>query len=191
MSLNGDTHILTIGADFETAFLENTKHVLRDEAAERIATDGAPAYFEYAERRLVEEMARVTQSIDTSTEPKLKKVAEDELLATHMQTLIEMDTGLVSMLKLNKFADLRRMYTLLGRLPDGHAAMRDVLQAHLKAVGSAIVSESEAGARNAADPHATFVDQLLALRDEADAWLEKAFTGDKRFVAAVSFSFCA
>ena len=113
-----------------------------------------------------------------------------------MDTLIEMDSGLVSMLKLNKYNELRTMYTLFGRLAEGHPAMRRVVQEHLKTVGMAIVGEAESSAKSAAgaaaaangaaanDPHSTFVDALLALRDEADQWLNRAFQNDKRFHSA-------
>ena len=48
-------------ADFERAYLETTARTLHEEAAARLATDGAPAYLAFADRRLNEELARVKQ----------------------------------------------------------------------------------------------------------------------------------
>jgi cullin 3 len=199
--------------DFERVFLETTARTLRDESAARLATDGAPAYLAYADHRLTEELARVQQCLDQSTEARLRATAEQELLATHLKSLISMDTGLVSMLKLQKFTDLRVMYNLFGRLVDGHAEMRAVLLEHVKAIGTTIVNDEqkEAGAGGApaaaaaaaaggAAPaaaaaaggdgdQATFIDALLVLRDEADQWLTRAFNNDKQFHSAVNQAF--
>ena len=53
-------------ADFERAYLDTTAHTLRAEATARLATDGAPAYLAFADRRLGEELARVKQVSMTS-----------------------------------------------------------------------------------------------------------------------------
>lgn len=190
-------------ADFERVFLESTARTLRDESAARLATDGAPAYLAYADHRLTEELARVQQCLDQSTEARLRATAEQELLATHLKTLISMDTGLVSMLKLQKFADLRVMFNLFGRLLDGHAEMRAVLLDHVKTIGTTIVNDDQkdgggaggSGVGGAAPAVAgegdqvTFIDALLVLRDEADQWLSRAFNNDKQFHQAVNQAF--
>lgn len=43
-----------------------------------------------------------------------------------------MDSGLVSMLRDDKLEDLSRMYTLFGRVANGHALMREVISAYIK-----------------------------------------------------------
>jgi cullin 3 len=192
-------------ADLERAFLETTARTLRDESAARLATDGAPAYLAYADARLADELARVKQCLDQSTEPRLRAVAEQELLGTHLKSLISMDSGLVSMLKLQKFSDLRVMYNLFGRLVDGHAEMRTVVLEYFKAAGTAIVDDdgnkaggggggggggaAAAAAAGGDAEQTTFIDGLLVLRDEADQCLARAFNGDKAFHQAVNQAF--
>ena len=44
------------------------------------------------------------------------------------------------MLKLKKTEDLRRMYSLFGRVQDGHSLMRQVLSTHLKSTGALIIA---------------------------------------------------
>ena len=46
--------------------------------------------------------------------------------------MIQMDSGLVSMLRDDKLEDLSRMYTLFGRVANGHALMREVISAYIK-----------------------------------------------------------
>lgn len=54
--------------------------VLQAEAQEYIATCTCPDYLRKAEKRLAEESERVTQYLDASTEPKITKVVETELV---------------------------------------------------------------------------------------------------------------
>lgn len=41
-------------------------------------------------------------------------------------------SGLISMLRDDKIEDLSRMYTLFGRVPNGHALMREVISTYVK-----------------------------------------------------------
>lgn len=50
------------------------------EAQEYIASCTCPDYLKKAEKRLAEESERVTQYLDASTEPKITKVVETELV---------------------------------------------------------------------------------------------------------------
>jgi len=172
-------------SDFELAYVRATAKYLQSEAASRLASDGGGPYLLYAESRLVEEAARVKQCLDSSSEPTIRAVCEKELIATHMRTLIELpDSGLVAMLKLKKTEDLRRMYSLFGRVQDGHSLMRQVLSTHLKSTGALIIADAEQqGAQQ------TFVDGLLALRDDYDQLLSSAFRNDKLFQQTVNQAF--
>ena len=70
-----------------------------------------------AEQRLHEEEGRVANYLDARSEPKIKEVAERELVARHMRQLAEMPhSGCIVMLEDNKVDDLARMYTLFKRV---------------------------------------------------------------------------
>lgn len=164
-----------------------------------------------AERRLIEEDERAKLLLDPSTEPKLREVAERELIARHMRTLAEMEqSGLISMLNDDRRADLTRMYSLFKRIvapTPGLAVMRDLLSTHVREQGKALINAAQladgdaAGAGAAAagaaasaaggsaggggggarDP-VSFVEELLRLKERYDVVIEQAFLGDKLFV---------
>ena len=89
-----------------------------------------------AEERLAEETERVEHYLDESTHPKIKEVAERELIAKHMRPLAEMETsGIVAMLEDSKVADLARAYKLYRRVTapeSGLAVIREMMAAHVK-----------------------------------------------------------
>eukprot|EP00303_Exanthemachrysis_gayraliae_P000646 CAMPEP_0206009892 /NCGR_PEP_ID=MMETSP1464-20131121/10557_1 /ASSEMBLY_ACC=CAM_ASM_001124 /TAXON_ID=119497 /ORGANISM="Exanthemachrysis gayraliae, Strain RCC1523" /LENGTH=316 /DNA_ID=CAMNT_0053383497 /DNA_START=43 /DNA_END=989 /DNA_ORIENTATION=+ len=124
--------------EFERPFLEATSDFYRRESAEVIANNPASAYLEYAERRLEEEGTRAAHYMDPATEPKLRAVAERELVAHHMAAIVEMEhSGLVPMLDHGRYGDLARMYALFKRVtePHGLSIVRDVLAHHAREQG--------------------------------------------------------
>lgn len=86
-------------ADFENAFLEVSTLFYRQEASQLVSNNTCPEYLRKAQRRLEEEIQRVEQYLDNSTEPKIRETVEREMLLTHMQTLLHMEgSGLVAMI---------------------------------------------------------------------------------------------
>lgn len=46
-------------------------------------------FFIQAEKRLQEEEARIRNYLASSTEPKIRRIVEQELIAAHVKTIIE------------------------------------------------------------------------------------------------------
>ncbi|WP_254554962.1 cullin, partial [Salmonella enterica] len=89
-----------------------------------------------AERRLNEEMERVSHYLDAKSEVKITNVVEKEMIANHMQRLVHMEnSGLVNMLVDDKYEDLGRMYNLFRRVSDGLSTIRDVMTSHIRENG--------------------------------------------------------
>merc|ERR1712185_12291 len=105
--------------DFEFDFLESTRLFYHQESMDFISSNTCPDYLTKAEARLNEEMQRVKHYLNVHTEGKLKRIVETELIFNHAQTLVSMEnSGVVPMLRNNKMDDLRRMYSLFGRVPE-------------------------------------------------------------------------
>ena len=175
-------------ADFETPFLRETAIFYQAESDEYIVQNSAADYMRKAEQRLNEEADRVTSYLDKSSDPKLREVAERELIAKHMRTLADMEnSGIVVMLDDNKLDDLARAYELFKRVrepTDGLGVIRDIMAKHVKAKGLALVHDEE---RNR-DP-VSYVQGLLQLRDKYDRVIQVACAGDKQFINALNGAF--
>ncbi|KAJ1555448.1 Cullin-3, partial [Cladochytrium tenue] len=179
---------------FEPVLLEHTRDYYRQQAEYLIATCNAHDYMVIVERQLAEESNRVQGFLSHSSEPKTRAIMEEVLITNNLSTVIEMpNSGLVTMLSNDKLDDLRRMYLLFGRTPQGHEEMRKCISGYIKTVGKDI-NESVGGlpppnqgnstAKAAATPGnpLSWVDALLAIRDRLDRILDAAFERDRAFL---------
>lgn len=171
--------------DFEKPFLEVSADFYRAESQEFIECCDCGDYLRKAERRLNEEIERVTQYLDAKSEVKITNVVEREMIASHMLRLVHMEnSGLVNMLIDDKYDDLGRMYNLFRRVPEGLPAIRDVMTSHLRETGKQLVTDPE----KLKDP-VEFVQSLLSEKDKYDKVINKAFNNDKTFQNALNSSF--
>lgn len=168
----------------EEPFLQCTAEFYRLESEEKIASYDCPSYLLYAEKRLAEESQRVISYLHPTTAPRVAEVAEKELIAGRMKSLLEMEgSGAVTLIEQDKYEPLSRMYKLFSRV-NGDAELRQVLSSHLKETGCALVSDPE----KQKDP-IDFVQNLLELKDKYERLVVQSFNGDKSFQSAVNSAF--
>ncbi|KAF5196749.1 Cullin-3b [Thalictrum thalictroides] len=171
--------------DFEKPFLEVSANFYSVESQQFIECCDCGDYLKKAERRLNEEMERVSHYLDTKSEVKITNVVEKEMIANHMQRLVHMEnSGLVNMLVDDKYEDLGRMYNLFRRVPDGLSTIRDVMTSHIRENGKQLVTDPE----KLRDP-VDFVQRLLDEKDKNDKIISLAFNNDKTFQNALNSSF--
>ncbi|KAL6562526.1 Cullin-3A [Orobanche gracilis] len=171
--------------DFEKPFLDVSADFYRAESQEFIECSDCGDYLKKAERRLNEEIERVSHYLDLRSETKITNVVEKEMIANHMLRLVHMEnSGLVKMLLDDKIEDLGRIYNLFRRVPDGLSTIRDVMTAHVRDTGKHLVTDPEKS-KNPLE----FVDTLLGKRDKYDKIINLAFNSDKTFQNALSSSF--
>lgn len=171
--------------DFEKPFLDVSASFYSGESQQFIECCDCGEYLNKAERRLNEEMERVSQYLDAKTESKITHVVETEMIANHMQRLVHMDnSGLVNMLVDDKYDDLSRMYNLFRRVPDGLSTIREVMTSHLRETGKQLVTDPD----KLRDP-VDFVQRLLNEKDKHDKIISAAFNNDKTFQNALNSSF--
>ncbi|KAK2991386.1 hypothetical protein RJ640_007850 [Escallonia rubra] len=171
--------------DFEKPFLEVSADFYRVESQKFIECCDCGDYLKKAERRLNEEIERVSHYLDGKSEAKITSVVEKEMIANHMLRLVHMEnSGLVNMLLDDKYEDLGRMYNLFRRVPNGLSTIRDVMTSHLRDTGKQLVTDLE----RVKDP-VEFVQCLLNERDKYDKVISSAFNNDKTFQNALNSSF--
>ena len=171
--------------DFEGAFIEATENFYRQESQEYILQNTCPDYMRKAEARLQEEQQRVAHYLSSSTEQKLKRVVEHELIQRHASTLVEMEnSGCTSMFNDGKVDDLKRMYRLFNRVPETLQLLCTALSNHVKARGSQLVRDQD----ERKDP-VVFVQELLSLRDKYGQFIAESFRKDKNFVKVLKEAF--
>ncbi|RLN07586.1 cullin-3A-like [Panicum miliaceum] len=171
--------------DFEKPFLEVSASFYSGESQEFIECCDCGNYLKKAERRLNEEMERVSHYLDAGSEAKITSVVEKEMIANHMHRLVHMEnSGLVNMLIDDKYEDLGRMYALFRRVPDGLSMIRDVMTSYLRETGKQLVTDPE----RLKDP-VEFVQRLLDEKDKHDKIISVAFGNDKTFQNALNSSF--
>ncbi|XP_072952958.1 cullin-3B-like [Typha angustifolia] len=171
--------------DFEKPFLEVSASFYSGESQHFIECCDCGDYLKKAERRLNEEMDRVSHYLDARSEAKITNVVEKEMIANHMHRLVHMEnSGLVNMLLDDKYEDLSRMYNLFRRVPEGLMTIRDVMTSHLRETGKQLVTDPE----RLKDP-VDFVQRLLNQKDKHDKIISIAFNNDKTFQNALNSSF--
>ncbi|XP_057485634.1 cullin-3A [Actinidia eriantha] len=171
--------------DFEKPFLEVSANFYRVESQQFIECCDCGDYLKKAERRLNEEIERVSHYLDAKSEAKITNVVEQEMIANHMLRLVHMEnSGLVNMLLDDKYEDSGRMYSLFRRVSNGLSTIRDVMTSHIRETGKQLVTDPE----KLKDP-VEFVQCLLDEKDKYDKIISLAFSNDKTFQNALNSSF--
>ncbi|CAF3406218.1 unnamed protein product [Rotaria socialis] len=172
--------------DFETPFLLQSAEFYRLESQKLLAENSASVYIRKVATRISEEAERAVHYLDKSTEERIVRVLEDELITKHLKTIVEMEnSGVYSMLKFSKCDDLATMYKLFERVPNGHTTIADCMSSYLREQGRALVTENAEEGKNAI----SYVQNLLDLKDTFDYFLKNAFNDDKIFKKRINSDF--
>lgn len=155
---------------FEDSFLDRTRQFYAREATLYLSETTCSDYLRKASQRMTEERVRVETYLESQTAPKVRAVAERELLSRYMNRLIDMDnSGLVSMLRHDRLSDLRLMYTLFREIDDGEDAMRATVKREVLERGTEIVRD----AKHAGDP-VSMIGAVLSLKEKYEFVLRTA-----------------
>ncbi|CAH9139316.1 unnamed protein product [Cuscuta epithymum] len=171
--------------NFEIPFLEVSADFYQVESQSFIESCDCGQYLKKAEKRLNEEIERVSHYLDRRSEAKITAVVEREMVEVHMQRLVHMEnSGLVNLILDDKYDDLGRMYNLFRRVSNGLSLLKDVMTSHIREIGKQLVTDPE----KSKDP-VDFVQRLLDEKDKHDRIISKAFNNDKMFQNALNSSF--
>jgi len=178
--------------DLEQPLLEGTRSFYGRKREDWIAKDSTPDYMIKAERALGEEKARVTDYLNPSTEPKLRRVVEDEILQKVQTNLLEKEgSGCTVLLANDKTDDLKRMFQLFSRLDDGLQPMADIVQKFITSQGEACVEKRESRLKNEKDKNddPEFVKSLIDLHEKYLGVIRETFASHHLFQKALKNSF--
>ncbi len=142
-------------ADFEAHALTNAAHFYAAQSAAWVATDSCPEYLVKAEECLRAEKERVDAYLHATSEAKLLREAERELLTAHETQLLEKEhSGAAALLRDDKLDDLARMFRLFGRVQNGLMPVAAIFKKHVEKEGVALVKQVEEAlaAKKAAGP---------------------------------------
>ena len=105
--------------EFERPFITETQNYYKIESNHYITGSSCYAYLCRAKQRLSEELHRLLNYLDSSSERILISTFLKEYVENHAQTLISMDnSGLVSMIKNEKYDELGLLYELFSKIQD-------------------------------------------------------------------------
>lgn len=179
--------------DFEEDFIEASRLFYNSKAQEWLTTDSTPAYMIKAEESLRMESDRVKQYLNISTEVKLLRAVEYQLLEKYEKELLEKEnSGCIALLENDKKQDLNRMFRLFSRVPEGLVPIAAMVKTHIEKMGNQIIEKRKAALASgqtdtSCDP--AFIKELLHLHDKYKAVVNQEFSGHSLFQKALKEAF--
>jgi len=164
---------------FQPQFLEKSAQLYSDEGTRKVAELTVPEYLQLVTQRLQQEEARLLHYLQScSTRPLLLHLVVKQLLGEHVTTIIT--KGLDDMLRQNRKKDMKLLYSLIGRVKDGHVTLCQYFTSYIKTHGRTLVAEGQ---------DAEMVQQLLTFKDQMDAVVQECCHGNERFGHGVKEAF--
>nr|XP_018682167.1 PREDICTED: cullin-1-like [Musa acuminata subsp. malaccensis] len=158
--------------DLEAPLLQDTATYYSRKASKWILEDSCPEYMLKAEERLKQEKDRVDHYLDHTTKQKLIENVEHQLLSVNEIQLLEKEnSGLIALLRDGKVDDLERLYRLFSRIPEGLTHVSQLFTQHVKAEGTALVSQAE----NAASSKRVLIRRIIELYDKYMGYVQESF----------------
>eukprot|EP00929_Paragymnodinium_shiwhaense_P111801 TRINITY_DN80084_c0_g1_i1.p1 TRINITY_DN80084_c0_g1~~TRINITY_DN80084_c0_g1_i1.p1 ORF type:complete len:756 (+),score=239.54 TRINITY_DN80084_c0_g1_i1:109-2376(+) len=180
--------------EFEEAFLPDTSDYFQRQATGWLSEDSFPEYLRKAEAALAAEERRVTNYLHRSTQPKLKHVVIQALLAIPQTRLLEKETCVVYLLDNDKREDLARMHRMFSLVENGLQPIALSFRQYVTDRGTKIVDERieqvkqmQSKSEVLGDP--TFIQSLLDLHDLFKGIVQECFSQDSLFQKSLKEAF--
>jgi cullin 1 len=181
-------------SQFEEALLPASSDYFVRQASGWLLEDSFPEYLRKAEQALNAEEQRVTNYLHRSTQPKLKHVVIQALLAQPQSTLMEKETGVVYLLDNDKRDDLARMHRMFTLVDNGLAPISQAFRAYVTDRGNKIVDErmetmKQLASKSEALGDPSFIQALLDLHDRFKGIVQECFSQDSLFQKSLKEAF--
>jgi cullin 1 len=178
--------------DLEEPLLTSTREYYARKREDWI-NDSTPDYLIKAEDALDAERKRVEDYLHTSSEAKILKVVEEEILERVEMVLLEKESsGCRALLQNDKSEDLQRMFRLFGRLENGLNPMANILQNFITSMGEDIINRRKArldsGEKDKNDDP-KFVKSIMALHVKYLCVVKDDFGGNSLFQKGLKDAF--
>ncbi|KAK4478844.1 hypothetical protein RD792_014345 [Penstemon davidsonii] len=163
---------------FELPFLDVSAEFYREESQKAVDQQCCcRVYLEIVEKRLNEEIVRVSNYLDAGSEAKIISVVAEAMFGSHMHKFVHM-------IIYEHLEDLGKIYNLLLKAPNGLTIMRDLMIFHIQEAGKVLITDPEI----LKDPF-NLVQQLLDKKENLDKIIRLAFKDDSKFQIALKSSF--
>jgi cullin 1 len=187
----GNLNVYT--AEFEEALLPATSDYFVRQASGWLSEDSFPEYLRKAEVALNAEEQRVNNYLHRSTQPKLKHVVMQALLAQPQSQLMEKETGVVYLLNNDKREDLARMHRMFSLVDGGLNPISHSFRQYVTELGNRSVDERVDSLKNASKQEAlgdpTFIQTLLDLHDRFKGIVQECFSQGSLFQKSLKEAF--
>mmetsp|Transcript_2161 Transcript_2161/g.8349 ORF Transcript_2161/g.8349 Transcript_2161/m.8349 type:complete len:545 (+) Transcript_2161:171-1805(+) len=179
-------------AQFEKLFLARSAKYYAMKSCQWLEIESVPCYLRKVETVLREEYERVQQFLHVSSQRKVITVCERELLEKPRDEIVYQEQcGMGTLLAQERNQDLKRMFTLMRRVPHGLIPMAHMFKKYVLARGTAILKErSEHVAaqrshaqRSIADDTA-MIEKILALHRSMALMVSDLFGNESQFLQA-------
>lgn len=183
--------------DFEYKLLEETSSFYSRKAAEWINEDSCPEYMLKAEDCIKREKERVDQYLHHSSETKVLREVDKQLLTHYQKQLIEKEhSGCAALLNDDKTNDLARMFRLFQRISQLQP-IADLFKEHVKSKGMELVKQAHEAADSKREskkdssktPEQIFVKSVIELHDKYLSYVYDCFSNNAIFHKALREAF--
>ncbi|XP_018322699.1 cullin-4B isoform X2 [Agrilus planipennis] len=164
---------------FEEKFLVATERLYAAEGQRLMQELDVPDYLAHVDKRLIEENERVYHYLDANTKPRLIHTVEKQLLTDHVTNILQ--KGLDGLLEENRLNDLSLLYSLFGRVKNGHTELCTAFNLYIKKRGRTIVIDPE--------KDKTMVQELLDFKDAMDNIVATCFNKNEKFSNSLKEAF--
>jgi cullin 1 len=179
-------------ADLEEPLLRSTQEYYAKKREDWI-NDSTPDYLIKAEDALNQERERVHDFLNPSSELRILKVVEEEILERVEMVLLEKESsGCRALLQNDKSEDLQRMFRLFSRLENGLNPMAAILQNFISSMGDDIINRRQArldGGEKDKSDDPKFIKSLISLHEKYLGVVKKDFSGHSLFQKALKDAF--
>ncbi|TYH58428.1 hypothetical protein ES332_D08G152700v1 [Gossypium tomentosum] len=181
--------------DFEARFLQETTNYYSRKASKWIEEDSCPDYLLKSEECLKKEVDRVSSYLHSSSETKLIKKVQHELLVVYVNQLLEKeDSGIKVLFRDDKVDDLSRTYRVYNKISQGLDLVANVFKQHVTIEGTAFVQQAEEATSNQASNtpgghEQVLVKNILELHDNYMTYLNSCFQNHNLFQKALKEAF--
>jgi len=179
-------------ADLEEPLLRATREYYARKREDWI-NDSTPDYLIKAEDSLDEERKRVEDYLNNSSETKILRVVEEEILERVEMLLLQKESsGCRALLQNDKSEDLQRMFRLFSRLENGLNPMASILQNFITTTGEDIINRRKArldGGEKDKNDDPKFVKAIMALHEKYLDVVKKDFAGNSLFQKGLKDAF--
>ena len=169
--------------EFEKPFIAETQKYYQLESNAQITGSSCFAYLQMAKARLNQELDRLMNYLDASTEKVLISTFLKEYIENHALTLIQMEnSGLISMIRNEKYDELALMFELFSKVPESFQALTKHLSSYIVSEGTKLMQDDKLKSDE-------FVANVISLREKMFNIHSRSFSKDNAVDLTIKTSF--